>query len=284
MGPALGRRGPDQVVQVIVPAGKAATIELVRLSVPGKEFVNQRWSVLAAESEPFDGVVAIGAPAALQWRQQEGVAALQGSFWSNKGGAAHLLNKFYQGELSLRQGGGLLNLSRQGSVGRELGQFKATAAPIADTLWLRVTDVARPDFGGSQAPENELFGTGSPAELVDAWRKLNPEEADLDWKENDPEIELDFVAPAGRVTVFSLQAPWDREHESPDDWYVVAPDDSDYRGSIKIGSIGSTVGEGRKIVEVLATLHDAAGTGPGETHLQTLGRAGAQDAQDLLAF
>ena len=254
-----GEGRPDQVVQVIVPAGNAATIELVRLSVPGEEFVDQRWSVLAADSQPFDGVVAIGAPAALQRRQQEGVAALQGSFWSNKGGAVHLLNKFYQGELLLRKGGGILDLSRQGVVGRELGQFQATAAPVADTFWLRVIDVARPDFGGSQAPADELFGTGSPAELVDAWRKLHPDEPDVDWTENHPEIELDFVAPAGRVTVFSLQAPWDREHESPDDWYVVAPEDRDYRGTIKIGSVGSTVGEGRKSVEVLATLHDAAG-------------------------
>ncbi len=251
--------GPHQIMQVIVPAGRAATIELVRYSAPGKETVDQRWSVLAPESENFDGVVAIGAPDSLQERQQEGVAALKGSFWSNSGGTVFLLNKFYQGKLSLRRGGGRLDLSGRGWVSRELGQFQATGASIADTFWLRVTGAARPDLGGSKAPADELFGDGSPAEVVDAWRKRHPVETDLDWSENEPEIELEFVAPAGRVTVFSLQAPWDREHESPDDWYVVAPDEGDYRGTIKIGTVGSAVIGGRKTVEILATLHDPAG-------------------------
>ena len=251
--------GPHQVMEVIVPAGRAATIELVRYRAPGNETVDQRWSVVAPESESFEGIVAIGAPDSLQERQQEGVAALKGSFWSNRGGSVFLLNKFYQGKLSLPRGGGRLDLSGRGWVSRQLGQFQATGASIADTFWLRVTGVARPDLGGSQVPTDELFGDGSPAEVIDAWRKLHPVESDLDWSENEPEIELDFVAPAGRVTVFSLQAPWDSEHESPDDWYVVAPDEGNYRGTIKIGTVGSAVIGGRKTVEILATLHDPAG-------------------------
>ena len=74
-----------------------------------------------------------------------------------------------------------------------------------------------------------------------------------------PGIEMAYTVPAGQISVFALQAPWDKEHNSPDDWYVVAPDDAALNGRITF-EIAGEYGRGMETVRmVLATLLDDAG-------------------------
>ncbi|MFT5412818.1 MAG: tRNA A-37 threonylcarbamoyl transferase component Bud32 [Verrucomicrobiales bacterium] len=267
---------PHQVLQLIVPKGHAATVELVRTDASGKETVDASWAAVAPDSKPFEGVIAIGAPEDLQAKQQEGVAALKGTFWSLKSEATSQLSKFYPGRLDLNRGTRTVDLSNSNrdklNDHFELGKFRPRGSSQAENLSLRVVSKPRPGPGDPFVLGDELFGMGRPSEVIDEWIKLRedwrkrssaaikpPGKTAADWTEIEPEIELDFVAPAGQVTVFSLQAPWDRDHESPDDWYVVAPEKEDYKGTIKIGTVGSSMNDGRKTVEILATLHDSTG-------------------------
>ena len=274
-----GDEFPHHSITLEVPAGQAATIELVRALGPNKELVEQRWSALAPDGEEFRGVLSIGAPRKLQEKQQDGVAALKATFWSlaNREGVSSL-SKFYPGELHLTRGGRTIDLGQEDRDRSKdvctLGfvQQSSMRGQANETLFLRVKGGERPGPGKAFSLEEEIFGAGSPDEMLAGWMERNsqsfkPEsgagqataEAKPDWSEKEPDIELDFVAPAGQVTVFSLQAPWDPNHRSPDDWYVVVPSGEDFKGSIKVGEVRSQVSNGKEVVEVLATLHDAEG-------------------------
>lgn len=89
-----------------------------------------------------------------------------------------------------------------------------------------------------------------PSEVDD----LNP-----DWLQGEPEIELEFVAPANRVSVFALQSPWDPEYQFPDDWYIVTNENENFRGVIQIGIVGLPEIDGQIYTDVVAVLKDAAG-------------------------
>ena len=236
---------PEFNGELSVAAGHTAVIQLQAVESGSRDTTTLLWEIEAPDNEDYRGLISLGAPKALQERQSPGVAALHGTLWDSAKGIAQSYDKFFNGVLKLDIRQRRIELDGETPFDVKLGALFPVRAPDgsqgSSTLYLRIQCVPRAASDGAGVAET------LPASAPIA------------------EIEMAYTAPAGQISVFALQAPWDKDHESPDDWYVVAPDDADLNGRITFTMTSEHIlgrGPSRAVV---ATLLDGDGE-PLKTH------------------
>lgn len=163
---------PTNFIGIVnVPKKHSVEFRLIRVDSVGTEKMTKYWSAIATDHDSFKGIVAFGAPAGLQSKQNEGVAALYSTFWSDQEGPELNYSQFFEGKLVLKTLQTQLNLSEPTQRRIELGVLipmgVEPSSPEIERVLLEL--VCAPRARQNEPLQTELIGMGTASEVIQKW-------------------------------------------------------------------------------------------------------------------